>query len=349
MVESTALGLERESVLEDFVWENLKELLNLTPIARQYCIDAQVCDIVASDEIGRIVVIELKNTEDRYIVQQLTRYYDSLLTHYPFAEQVDYGQAIRLVAIAPTFHKHSLIDRKHSQLHYQFAYFKIAQTEAGSFQFNLTDLDTAQAWSLIIPAKFRPFIITSISSDSSHEPIRHLTRPPKSLRRIIEGISSETQARILEIREKILNFDKRMREVGLTTTTKYGLGKGDKDVYEGKLCAEFLPPIFPGISMPRLLLRLPYPKKELARLRHGKAYKQETTVKGMAWAETALAEHCSPTDIIFYLGKSRTSRSFQCSLEQYACVYKSLTGKEKKLASLNALIDVGLEEWLTQI
>ncbi len=41
------LSFESELALEDFVWENLEELLNLTPIARQYYIEGHVCDILA--------------------------------------------------------------------------------------------------------------------------------------------------------------------------------------------------------------------------------------------------------------------------------------------------------------
>lgn len=97
--ENVALNFNSVAALEDFVWENLSELLNLTPIARQYYIEGQLCDILATDLNKQLVVIELKNTEDRYIVQQLTRYYDSLQTHQPFAEQVDYQQPIRLLAM----------------------------------------------------------------------------------------------------------------------------------------------------------------------------------------------------------------------------------------------------------
>lgn len=65
---------ESEAALEDFVWANLKKLLKLTPLKRQYRVNGQICDIVAVDKNKRLVVLELKNGEDRYIVQQLTRY-----------------------------------------------------------------------------------------------------------------------------------------------------------------------------------------------------------------------------------------------------------------------------------
>ncbi|MEC4986752.1 MAG: endonuclease NucS, partial [Oscillatoria sp. PMC 1076.18] len=66
---------DSEAVLEDFVWDNLETLLGLTPLERQYSVNGQYCDLIALGENQQLVVIELKNTEDRYIVQQLTRYY----------------------------------------------------------------------------------------------------------------------------------------------------------------------------------------------------------------------------------------------------------------------------------
>jgi RecB family endonuclease NucS len=68
-----------EAALGDFVWNNLKQLLGLTPLKRQYFVQGHVCDILAAHKYG------LKNTEDRYIVQQLTRCYDALLAQKPFS------------------------------------------------------------------------------------------------------------------------------------------------------------------------------------------------------------------------------------------------------------------------
>lgn len=77
----TAEGWEFSSELafENFIWENLEELLGLLPIQRQYMIRGEICDILAITPQNQLVIIELKNTEDRYVVQQLTRYYDSLI------------------------------------------------------------------------------------------------------------------------------------------------------------------------------------------------------------------------------------------------------------------------------
>ncbi len=91
---------ESEAALEDFLEENLLALFGLHPLKRQHYVNEQFGDIVAVGDNNNLVILELKNTEDRYVVQQLTRYYDGLLEQQAFSDQVDYSQPVRLVAIA---------------------------------------------------------------------------------------------------------------------------------------------------------------------------------------------------------------------------------------------------------
>lgn len=111
--------------LENFAWANLESLFGLTALKQQYYSNGEICDILALDREGRLVVIELKNCEDRYIVQYLTRYYHSLLNEKPFQSQVNYEHPARLVAIAPSFHRHNLGDRIYNKLEFQFLLFDI--------------------------------------------------------------------------------------------------------------------------------------------------------------------------------------------------------------------------------
>jgi RecB family endonuclease NucS len=103
-----------EAELEKFVYGHLDELLALQPIAKQYRINSDICDILAVDDRQRLSIIELKNVEDRYVVQQLTRYYESLIEEKPFSNLINYENDIRLIAITPSFHQHNLVDRKHT-------------------------------------------------------------------------------------------------------------------------------------------------------------------------------------------------------------------------------------------
>lgn len=129
-----------ENNLEDFVWGKLNILFGLSPLKRQHIVYGDICDILALDGNSRLVVIELKNAEDRYIVQQLTRYYHSLLEEKPFQQQVNYQLPIRLIAVAPSFHRHNWIDREYHKLSFEFMSFTISQQQNDVY-LQLTNLD----------------------------------------------------------------------------------------------------------------------------------------------------------------------------------------------------------------
>ena len=121
-LKKTGSGWEffSEEILEDFLYEHLEILLGLNVLDKQHIVNNQRCDILAVDSHKKLVVLELKNVEDRGIVQQLTRYYDALLDEKPFSDKVDYQQPVRLVAITPNFHRDNFTDRKYHTLDFQF-------------------------------------------------------------------------------------------------------------------------------------------------------------------------------------------------------------------------------------
>lgn len=105
-----------ESALKDFIWENLQPLLGFTPLKRQYAAKGEFCDILALNENKQLVILKLKNVEDRYVIQQLTCYYNNLLNDKPFAQQIDYSQPVKLIAAAPSYYRHNLIYCKYNLL-----------------------------------------------------------------------------------------------------------------------------------------------------------------------------------------------------------------------------------------
>ncbi len=222
-LKKTGTGWEfvNEAALEDFVWDNLKPLLNLTSLKRQYFVRGEICDILAVDDNRQLVVLELKNTEDRYIVQQLTRYYDALLEVKPFDTEVDYGKPIRLIAIAPIFHKHNEIDRKHHNLVFDFLKVSISK-ESDKFYLHLHNADTEQIFKTEI--FYREIDFSIFKAD--------LLKPSQIFLNWLSSYNSDEQEKILKVREQILSFDKRMQEVTETKSIKYGRGKT-------KPCAEF--------------------------------------------------------------------------------------------------------------
>jgi Endonuclease NucS len=121
----------------------LDRLLNLSPISRQYRIGTEICDILATDNQGKLTIIELKNTEDRYVVQQLTRYYHGLIESKPRLNGIDYRKPVKLVAVAPSFHLHNFIDKIYTTLNFEFFTFDLtANKVTGDVFFELTNVNT---------------------------------------------------------------------------------------------------------------------------------------------------------------------------------------------------------------
>jgi RecB family endonuclease NucS len=240
-----------EAALEDFVWDNLQQLLGFTPLRKQYAVKGEVCDILALDEAKQLIILELKNTEDRYVIQQLTRYYDNLLDDKPFPEQIDYSQSVRLLAIAPSFHRHNLIDRKYNHLNIELLQCAVIRNNQ-DFILQLIDIDSNNNYS--IPISYQELEISK-SSD--------IPAPPQILLDWLGNCTGEEQQAILKLREKILGFDERItEEFAGKNTIRYGRGKA-KPIAE--LCYQR------KINKPIIFLWLPTPtsrqKEVIGRIR----------------------------------------------------------------------------------
>lgn len=150
MVSLKTIRFASEAALEDFVWVHLEALLGLVPFKRQYSLNGECCDLLAFDQAQRLVVLELKNAEDRYVVQQLTRYYDQLLAQPPLALAVPDSQRLRLLAIAPTFHRHNWIDQRYCRLNIEFLSFALSQDNDRVY-FKLQHLGTGASTTIAVP------------------------------------------------------------------------------------------------------------------------------------------------------------------------------------------------------
>ncbi|MFZ1027477.1 MAG: endonuclease NucS domain-containing protein [Limnoraphis robusta] len=212
---------ETEEALENFLFTHLDEILGWTVIKRQYIVSGQRCDLLATDKTGRLVVIELKNVEDRGIVQQLTRYYHALLEEKPFSDRIDYEKPVNLVAIAPSFHRDNLTDRKYHQLEFEFFQFSILQ-EDNKFYLILKDIDREKTSQL------------QIFYEDARE--SNLPSPPQRLLKFMTDFPPSKKETIFRIREKILSFDSRMQEVSNAGSIKYGNGT----TASSKYCAELI-------------------------------------------------------------------------------------------------------------
>lgn len=219
MLRRTGTGwqFETEALLEDFFQANLCQLLGLKTLGQQYYINGQVCDLMTVSERGQLSIIELKNDEDRYIVQQLTRYFDAVVNEKPFQEDVDYSQPIRLIAVAPRFHRDNWNDRKYHQLGFEFLGFSIV-SRAEEFIFKLQHQEKNETWNAIIPYQntLRDRKIPSI---------------PKLLLTMLAKSPAIDRQGITSLRETLLSFDARMQEITANGSIFYGKNKN-------QLCAE---------------------------------------------------------------------------------------------------------------
>lgn len=209
-----------EQALEDFVWSRLEELLQLRPFQRQYTVMGEICDILALSADGQLTILELKNTEDRYVIQQLTRYYANLLEERPFPDEIDYGKPVRLIAIAPTFHRHNHIDRQYSRLSFEFIQVAIVQEDQFYLELRFEG-EVSQPVRAVLPYQESP--LNRQSEDWADV--------PELLIKWLGACSAVEQQAFIRTRQQILKFDSRVQEIVEAKSIQYGTGKT-------KLCAE---------------------------------------------------------------------------------------------------------------
>ena len=210
---------EEERILEDFIWESLESDLDLIPIKRQFGINGEYCDILAKTKNGQLIVLELKNTEDRYIIHQLTRYYHGLRTTKPFQDSIDYTQPIRLIAITPDFHKHNFIDRRYNLLQFEFIRFTILN-QTNNFYLHL-HIEGRKELTFQKPIPFFDSQPQGITSKSKI----NIELPSRMLINTLDTLSLLAKNEVLRLREKMLGSEKRIKEIKEGRSIFYGRGK----------------------------------------------------------------------------------------------------------------------------
>lgn len=205
-----------EHLLEDFIWDSLENTLDLIPLKRQLCITGEYCDILARTKNNQLVVLELKNCEDRYIIHQLTRYYHGLKTEKPFKDVIDYTLPIRLIAIAPDFHKHNFIDRRYNLLQFEFIRFSVIN-QINDFYLHFY-LEGRKEVTVEIPIPF-------IEDRETSLPAYQVDLPPRVLINFLDKLSPATKKQILRLREKLLGSNQRIKELKDGKSIFYGRGK----------------------------------------------------------------------------------------------------------------------------
>jgi hypothetical protein len=224
-IEPQEFKFEDENALETFVEANLDKLFGIQAIARQYRVGGEICDLLAIDKDRALTIIELKNAEDRYVVQQISRYYHSFYAEKPFSDKIDYTQPIRLIVVSPIFHRHNIIDLQYNQLDIDFIRFIITKSK-NSYLLQLLDLESN--------------IINQIAIDSHLTLKKQINDSETEAQELIDFYVRNKYAQSLDIREltvqeKIDNlhrngkpskiFKIRMNPVVRTNNYKYVLVK----------------------------------------------------------------------------------------------------------------------------
>jgi RecB family endonuclease NucS len=213
--------------LEDFVWNNLQEIFGFNPLARQHSIKGEICDILAISNNDQLVIIELKNVEDRYVINQLTRYYDNLIEEKPFQDKINYDLEILLFAICPTFHRHNLIDQRHSRLRFSLFLFSIIK-ENDEFHFRLAQPDEN--------SDRKDIKINYSETKWNNQANENIPEPPQLLLKWINTLTQKELENINKIRNKILGFDQRIEEIVIERSIVYASRYGKDKL---RYCVEF--------------------------------------------------------------------------------------------------------------
>lgn len=324
-----------EFALEDFIWANLEALTGLSPLKRQYISLGEICDILAVNQEQQLHILELKNSEDRYVVQQLTGYFDNLISTAALSEKIDYSKPVKLIAIAPSFHRHNLIDCKYSKLEISFLQLQVHKQD-GHFYLELTGIEAEETYRIEIP-------YTEV------ELVKHedLPEPPKLLLDWLGSCTRDEQEGFLKMREQILLFDKRIQE---TVDSKKAIRYG-----KGQPCAELCwdrktqkPILFFWLPLINMREKIAYGRMRVwtdgkLALYTGHVPDGLGTMKPWSEWEKVPPSQRPKNFIMTYTSKSKTpmSASIHFSHDRTS----TLGGSSEDSPLLEALVNLALEKW----
>jgi RecB family endonuclease NucS len=304
--KGTLWEFSRESEFEDYLWENLDVLLGVKPLKRQYYSQGNFCDILAVTSQKELAILELKITEDRYILQQLTRYYHSLYKERPFSDEIDFNKPVKLIAMLPKVHSDNLIDAIYSKLNINF------------ITYNLSEESEKVYLSLIDHASQLQISKTEIRLKASEYDDGELPKIPSKLLKILSQSSQEEKAKILAVRSNFLRFNKKINETISGDSVIYGCGK-TKPIMEIR---------FDTLrEKPTLFLWLPFSSSQTM------GYKSRRTILRIKiWTDWL---H------VFYFGYIRSGNGVMITPEEYKVFPVNLIpasllpGKQSKFSELN--------------
>lgn len=216
LLEKTGLtwNFKSETELENFIWFNLAELFDLIPLKRQYYVEGLYCDIIATTQDKQLVILELKITPDRYIVQQLTRYFHYFQQTQQLQNIINYNLPVKLVALVPGVHSDNLIDIQYHRLDFDFYEYTIDVREKHFYFKCVNCLNHRELLSLEI-------ITPKEDEVADFPPI------PNKLKQILNKSNDSDYQGIIATRNQILSFDRRIKETVTASQIIYSFNKSN--------------------------------------------------------------------------------------------------------------------------
>jgi hypothetical protein len=257
------------------------------------------------------------------VVQQLTRYYDALREEKPFQSDVNLEAPIRLIAIAPIFHRDTLVDCKYNALEFELYTFNIAsKNNALRLQLNHSKLNES-----------RSIRLSQIPDSSKSSATTEIPEPPRKLLNWLSHSSKSEFDGFLQSRQQILSFDSRMKEIVEPQRIIYGRGKT-------KPCAEIRMIKFINDKEPALFLWLPdlEDKPHVLRMQLGidKTWKKVAAI-GYSPSSTKIRRVWNFPQCIEYMKRIRYKDSLR--------LYKKVMSADGKVCLPSKLVSLALETW----
>lgn len=317
-----------ELELEEIIWRNLPELLNLQPIKRQFSVAGQYCDLLAVGSSNQLTIIELKNAEDRYIVQQLTRYYDALINLKRSLPGVDTNIPVQLLAIAPSFHADTLTDLKYSTLAVELLTFQI-EPVYGNLNLVLFDAAGCQLSALQLQ-----------NGIAISQPAIEINDPPRKLLNWLSHSPESEFDWVMKMRSQLLRFDPRMKEIVDGQRILYGKGKSKPCCELKKRKNDICSPKGPRLEY---FLWLPDPENKPHVIKM--QVEMGISTKNVAWMAYGKRGYRSGSPWQFpKCVKWMKSFGYQRSLE----LYKPHLNKDMTISPLN-IVNLALHTWCNRL
>ncbi|MBD2139309.1 hypothetical protein H6F32_17435 [Anabaena sp. FACHB-1237] len=205
---------------------------DIIPLERQFMIAEEYTVILAKTKNSQLVVLEITETEDPDIINQLTHYYHYLKIEQPFQDQINYNLPIRLIAIAPNFHKHNFIDRLYNILQFELIRFAIINDSENINNFHLHlylennhQITINKTIPLVNQELEEKAEIAKLSNLQLFKLKGQVNSPRKVLVNFLDKLSPVTKIEILKLREQMLTSNQRVKEIKDGRSIFYGLSK----------------------------------------------------------------------------------------------------------------------------